>query len=176
MVRTLLTILTLALLSGCATTPLDIEKAATTTVLVSEVQASAKDHVGKDVRWGGTILTVSNKKDQTTIEILSRPMGKGARPLDKPGIGRFLVEVTGFLDPAEYPSGRDLTVVGTIQRVDEKTIGEFPYRYPVITGTNLHLWPEVVDRDPYLYDPFYGPYYPRWPYRHPYWHPHSLYW
>lgn len=167
-------------LSGCATAPAEIEKTATAPVSVAQVQKDSVSHLGKTVRWGGSILNVANRKDSTTIEVLSRPLSSSSRPLDKPGTGRFMVEIPGFVDPASYPVGRDLTVVGTLIRVDEKSVGEFPYQYPVLASINLHLWPEVVERDlyyPYYYDPFFGPpmFHP-WPYYSPAWRHHPYYW
>ena len=46
------------------------------------------------VRWGGAIASVENRRDETWIEIVERPLNT-----DK-SAGRFLARVDGFLDPA----------------------------------------------------------------------------
>lgn len=171
--------LSLLALTACSTAPKEIQSTEAEVVTVQQVQNDPEAFVGKTVRWGGSILNVANKKDTTEIQLLSRPLSAAARPLDKPGNGRFMVEVPGFVDPAEYPVGRDLTVVGSVNRIEEKAVGEYPYRYPVLVGATLHLWPERVNRDPYYpyyHDPFFSPPFHRWPYYSPFWHPHPYYW
>ena len=158
-------------LGGCATgVPKAIRDPDTTPVEVAQVQANADRHLGQRVRWGGTILSIDNKKGATEIEVLSRPLGRdGAPARDSSSLGRFIAEVDGFLDPTEYPKDRELTVVGIITRVETRPIGDYPYRYPVVQVESRHLWPEQPPPGYYAppwpnpwYDPWYGPLY--WPY------------
>ena len=165
----------LLLFTGCASSrvPPAIEKAPEKPVSVSQVQGSPDRFRERRVRWGGTIITVRNRPRTTEIELLSRPLDSRGRPRGKaPGTGRFIARLTGFVDPAEYPEKRLLTVTGRLQCLETRPIGEYPYAYPVVTVEHFHLWPPPSpSRPPNLYPApwFYPwPYHP-WPY-HP-WHP-----
>jgi outer membrane lipoprotein len=121
--------------------------------------------MGRTVRWGGTIVSVTNRAHSTEIEILARPLdGDGEPRPGAPGEGRFLAEAQGFLDPAEYPNDRSLTIAGPLLRVETRQVGEYPYVYPVVRADSRWLWPESPP--PYLY-PGYGP----WPWGGPWYDP-----
>ena len=47
-------------------------------------------------------------------------------------LGRFLVSSDGFLDPAVYSAGREVTVYGVLQNVLVRNIGTRPYLYPLV--------------------------------------------
>ena len=161
-------------LGGCATqVPEPIRNPVTTPVDVVQVQAQPERHLGQRVRWGGTILAVINRERTTEIEVLARPLGRdGAPAFESSGQGRFIVEVTGFLDPAEYPKDRELTVVGVITGHQTRPVGDYPYVYPIVRAETRHLWPEQPPPAVYgpaypwsgpwfgpWYDPWYGPFY-----------------
>jgi outer membrane lipoprotein len=172
--RTGLWIALAALLSlgGCATSrvPEAIREDAPTSPTVASVQQQPETFLGQSVRWGGTILAVHNGPDRTGIEILARPLGRDGEPDQAAsGLGRFVVEMAGFKDPAEYPEGRLLTAVGTVTRVEQRDVGDYPYPYPVVTAMAWYLWPEpppVYDLYPPFaypwYRPWYGPWYDPW--------------
>ncbi len=164
-------ILGLALvLSGCATTiPSSIREPAPGNISVTEARAAGKHLAGNPVRWGGTIASVENRASETWIEVVERPLESDGRPrqTDQTG-GRFLALVPGFLDPSIYASGRDVTVSGTLQTPLSRTIGEYPYTFPVVRSEQIHLWPRPVPVQRYYYDPFWpNPWYP-WGYPFPY--------
>lgn len=93
------------------------------------------------VHWGGLILSSENQSDRTVLEVLSYPLTREGRPdRDAEPQGRFLVERAGYLETADYDSGRLLSVVGTVQRIESATVGAAPYRYPVVEADQLHLW------------------------------------
>ncbi len=160
-----LSLLASALLSGCATgVPAAIKDGPRLSVTVPEVQRAEHQFVGAQVRWGGTILSVRNRETATEIEILARPTDSRGEPdPDKDGQGRFVAEVGGFLDPAEYPKDRLLTVVGALDRVETRPVGDYPYRFPIVKARHRYLWPEPApDLYPYAYpgpwwSPWYGP-------------------
>lgn len=164
----------LLLVGGCATgVPQAVRHAPATTVSVADVQRQAPRYIGQQVRWGGTILSVNNLSDLTEVELLARPLRDGGEPRrEAAGQGRFLVEIRRFLDPAEYPEGRSLTVTGRLARVETRPVGEYPYRYPVLQADAWHLWPappESVYIAPHpfshpWYDPWYFPGFRRWYY------------
>jgi outer membrane lipoprotein len=123
------------------------------------------------VRWGGRIVRVENKANDTWIEVIAKELDGEGRPIESDqSAGRFLVRVEGFLDPAVYQADREVTVYGVVETKVDRTIGERPYTYPMIRAQRFHLWeeefPERYGYDPwyprgYFYDPFYYPY---WPY------------
>lgn len=107
----------------------------------SKVFSDPLSHRGKVVLWGGEILQARNTSDQTWIEILQRPLTGNDRPdRDEPSQGRFLIRHEGFLDPAIYGPGREITVVGKVAGGEERTLGEIQYRYPVVSDMQMVLW------------------------------------
>jgi outer membrane lipoprotein len=156
------------LLSGCATVP---------EPLTGEYPALTPDqsgdqHVGQQVRWGGTIVDTRPGAEETCIEILGRPLDDSARPMSGDADrGRYLACRDGFEDPAIFESGRDITTIGTLTGFVEGRIGEFRYVYPRVDARTLFLWGE---RQPTrAYDPwfYYDPWWPyaRFPWSHPRW-------
>ena len=167
-----------AALSGCAAgIPRAISETPATAVTVSEVQQTESRFIGVRVRWGGTILSVRNLEAVTEIEILARPIdARGEPDPEREGQGRFIATVRGFLDPSEYPKDRLLTIVGTLDRVETRPVGDYPYRFPIVNTMQRYLWPEPVpDAYPYPYYP-YG-YLGLWrhPWYGPWWGP-GYYW
>ncbi len=160
----------LALCACVAGVPKAIRQPAPGDITVVQAQGAPDGLVGSQVRWGGTIATVQNRASETWIEIVDRPLDSSGRPqqTDKTG-GRFLARVSGFLDPAIYSKGRDVTVAGTLLSPLKRTIGDYPYLFPVVKTQVFHLWPVVVQQSPpQYYDPFWpDPWYP-WGYPFPY--------
>lgn len=149
------------LLSGCVTIPEPLR---------GEFPELAPDQPGvgaERVRWGGRLIEVLPAAEQTCLEILGMPLDSSARPFDLDAdIGRFRACKAGFLDPAVFIGGREVTVIGTIEAQVERQIGEYNYRMPQIRVETLFLWPPRPDierieiySDPF---PFFGVY-PWWP-------------
>ncbi len=164
------------LLSACASQiPEQIRNVPTDMPSVVTARANIERVVGARVRWGGTIAEVENRESQTWIEIVARNLGDDARPLESDySQGRFLARVEGFLDPAIYSKGREITVTGEIEGAQTRTIDEYQYRYPIVDVEAHHLWQPRSDYrdmqypspyspfyyDPFFYDPFYySPFY-----------------
>lgn len=167
-------------LAGCATStlPPELHDAPTPDVSVAQVQADPVKYAGQAVRWGGVILEVRNLPAVTEIEVLARSLSDGGAPsADGAGQGRFIARIPGFLEPAEYPKDRRITVAGSVVGAETRKVGDYPYLYPVVTVRSHRLWADPVP-EPYwhgypYYDPWYhpwgwgypwGPWYPRWPY------------
>lgn len=108
---------------------------------VGAVQLSTE--TGARVRWGGRIVRVEPRADETCFEIVSAPLDRAARPSSPTDAtyGRFLACNPGFFDPAIYAPEREVTVVGTVRSVDAGTVGERHYRFPVVQAEIVHLWP-----------------------------------
>lgn len=136
-------------------------------------QATRDEDAGTRILWGGVILDTRPDQRQTCFEILSRPLQTSMRPADSDQTrGRFIACKSGFLDPEVFSRGREVSLTGTIDRIDIRKVGEFDYRYPVVTAEFLSMWPERQDVIIYEYDMFYDPWYWYYPYRYPYRYPY----
>lgn len=159
------------LLSGCAgNIPDRIRLSPAYNIKVKQVQAAPKRYLDAQVRWGGEIISIENKQSETWFEVLARPLDSGGYPAGEGATeGRFLARMPGFLDPAVYAPGRELTVSGRLQSTITRLVGEFSYRFPLVSIEDAYLWPlrkDVYDQrynspwnDPF-YDSFYAPWYP----------------
>jgi outer membrane lipoprotein len=178
----------LVLLSGCyGHIPVEIRDPAPDNPRLPEVRQDARSFIGRPVRWGGAIVKVDNLENETWIELVAKGLGDYGRPRDvDESDGRFIARVPGFLDPAIYREGREVTVYGRIEAGIERSIGEKRYSYPLVVVETLYLWPDFEERryayDPYYFFPYYypAPYpyhgyygyygysgYPYWPFRDP---------
>lgn len=138
----ILVLLPLLLPGGCASGPpfdtSQVDRALTPAVISAEPQHAT----GRQVLWGGIILGVTNLAHSTLVEMQAYPLGYREKPRpDEAPLGRFLLEQSGFLEPAVYTDGRLLTVAGTITRIDTGKAGESEQTYPVVEAKQLHLWP-----------------------------------
>lgn len=167
-------------LAGCASAvPEAIRKAPDEDVRIATARRAPESVQGKAVRWGGKIAAVRNAKDETTLEIVGRQLNGDGRPRDEDqSEGRFLAKVAGFIDPAVYETGREVSVRGQLEGAVKQDIGEFTYTYPVVRAEQVYLWPPrpLPQRYPDHSDPFYDPFWydpwspwgawsPYWPYR-----------
>ncbi len=143
----------------------------------SDVQSASAQSAGKFtakplVRWGGTIASINNQSaGKTRLEVVSRPLYGGGRPIhDDRSDGRFVAIVNAFLDPEIVKVGRDITVLGNVQRLESGTVGESAYVYPVVVVESYRYWKKRVaarlrhfphwNTYPYRrYDPFWD----NWP-------------
>ena len=176
--RAVWVMLAVALLSGCATDlPETIRTPPPTDISLDKARDNPNAVIGQRVRWGGTIAAVENRTADTWLDVVVRELDSHGRPREvDQSQGRFLARANGFLDPAVYTKGREVTVAGTIEGVTTRPIGEHPYRYVLIKADTVHLWePRVERRDSYR-SPYYDPFWhdPFWPWRPypgyaPYW-------
>lgn len=142
-------------MGACATIPAPLEGsyAATTPKLAPPD--------GETVRWGGEVIRVEPKAETTCVEVLAHELGPSARPIDTDrSAGRFIACQDGFIEPGDYPKGREVTVVGQLSGTVTGRVGEFDYVYPRIAASTMYLWPKRVQRvagyGPGFYDPFWG--------------------
>lgn len=176
--RSALILLVVFLLNGCA---LDAYSPVSNPEFkgpaLKTVRANPEAFVDTRVRWGGSIARVENRSDETLVEIVEHPLRRYGRPQTSyQSEGRFVARIPGFLDPAIYDEGRQITVTGTLKGSVQRKIGEHPYEFPLVAADEYSLWEE---REPeYTYHP-----YPYWHYgfgyRHHFFHhgyPYYWYW
>jgi outer membrane lipoprotein len=118
----------------------------------SEVQQEPQKYVGEAVLWGGKIIETQIKDGATDLVVLQLELGGQDRPRDDDqSHGRFLIRSAQFLDPALYPQGTLVTVVGRLKGAETRLIGQMPYAYPVIDPTEIKKWPAAIDSSPRLH-------------------------
>jgi outer membrane lipoprotein len=141
-----LLLITALLGAGCATGPFEIDATAVSRIGPAHVLAES-GHEGRRAVWGGRVVNVSNLADRTEIEVVSLPLDGADRPRlgAEPGV-RFLLVQPGFLEPTRYSPGRYLTVLGKIDGLDERLVGDFVYEQPVMRAERIHLWPADTNR------------------------------
>lgn len=162
----------LILIASCAPFPKEVTQDVTEDITFAEVLKTPDAFKGRTVIWGGVIVETLPRADETLVIVRQTALDLSKQPkdLDK-SEGRFLVRYKGFLDPAIYAKDRELTIVGTISGRDERAVGEYRYRYPVLDARALRLWEK---RDPYYYhdpwtwDPLFYPWGPYPGHRYPY--------
>lgn len=158
------------LLAACASVPESVRGPTDPSITLASVRGNESMINGQLVRWGGLVARVQNKDNQSWIEIVEQPLNSWGRPVggNQTG-GRFLAVFGGFLDPLIFQTGREITVVGSLQPTVEGKIDDQPYKFPVLSGSGYHLWEPRRDyhHDDVLlirgsyWDPFwYRPYYP----------------
>lgn len=163
--RWLLLFLFILLLSGCAhAISKDLRTKSDPTLTLGQVRKNPNAYKEKLVVWGGEIIDTVNQSDGTTqIEVFQKPLGWRGEPRDTVASeGRFLVIADKDLDPYIYRRGRKITVAGEIIGEKVKPLGEMEYRYPVLSGKQIYVWPLYYYYPyPYYYDdPWWG--YPYW--------------
>ncbi len=161
-----LAIAALALMGCQSGIPLEIREEPAGAPTIVQVQQTATQFQNAPVRWGGKIVKVENKAQDTWVEVIQKALDDDGRPKDEDdSMGRFLIRSSEFLDPVIYRADRFLTVRGSVEGLLEQKIGERPYSYPVLKPQRLYLWeaaPKNLYRnDPwypggYFYDPYFG--------------------
>ena len=162
-----LLVLTSLVMLGCQSAPLlPVPK---TNPPVAAVQSNPDAHKDQVVTWGGVILSSEAKKDGTEITILAKRLSSSTRPIESDvSLGRFITNINGFLDPAVFAPGREMSVNGIVTGTENRKVDDYDYLYPVVNATTYHLWPVRIkyEDDDYYWDPWYGPRYYPYPYYH----------
>lgn len=166
--------MTILLISvGACTAPYPVPK---DNLSLAEVQNNIGSHKNKLVAWGGIIMATDNKQNASTLTILAKPLDNFGQPIvSETSYGRFLARSSGFLDPAVFAPGCQVTVTGTIIDTENHKIGEYNYAMPVLNIETYRIWtrppppPSTTAAPAYgvsgywWYDPWY-PMYPVYPY------------
>ncbi|NJN45453.1 MAG: hypothetical protein HC808_02010 [Candidatus Competibacteraceae bacterium] len=93
---------------------------------------------GVRVRWGGEIAGVENQRAETWLEIVEHPLGRsGRRVTSAPAKGRFIARFSGFLDPAIYAAGRQITVIGTLTDQIQRTMASTRINFRWSSSTTI---------------------------------------
>jgi outer membrane lipoprotein len=137
-----LTLWSLGWLFGCSGVSKEARSQVSYTGTFAELQANPEPHIGQTVLLGGNIISVQVLGQGSELTVLQLELGSSDRPLDTDASqGRFLIRSARFLDPALYPEKTPITVVGKVTGIQERTIGDMPYRYPVLEPVEIKKWP-----------------------------------
>ena len=131
------------------------------TLTYRTVHSALDQYTGKTVLWGGVIIETTNKKGETVFKVRQTELDIEKRPknVDR-SEGRFIVRYAGFLDPAIYQEGREITAAGVVVGQETLPLGHTQYSYPVVQAREIHLWKKrkpVRYYHPWYWDyPFFG--------------------
>lgn len=131
----------LALMAGCATQVFrNLDN--THPVAPFEIQQSAQSFDGIEVLWGGRVVAVHNLAGSTRVEIIAFPLNRAQQPVpEAESIGRFILVVPGFAEPADYAPGRHLTAQGVIAGTWLGLVDGREYPFPVLQASAVNVWP-----------------------------------
>jgi outer membrane lipoprotein len=94
------------------------------------------------VLWGGMIVEVRNYEHHSEFEILAFPLDDKQRPMiDQRDQGRFIAIVPGYVEAANWPLGRYVSVIGNLTGDRRGAIRQAEYIYPEVDADKMHLWP-----------------------------------
>lgn len=136
--------LALILLSGCAPVLSQaVIDASNPDVSLGELQRNPEKYEGMSVLFGGTIIQSGNDNAGSWVELLQRPLGYRLEPklTDETG-GRLLLKSKDIWDNQIFSKGRRITLVGKVEGMETRSVGETAYDYPVLRVTEYHLWQE----------------------------------
>lgn len=133
-------------LAGCAGSPPVIPEPLETqidkTLTFSQVIESPDSHRGRVIAIGGEVLKAKGLREGTQIEVLELPLDDDYQPSREltTSRGRFLALQRTFIDPATFPGGTRITIVGEVTGSSVERLDESEYRYPTVEIKHLHVW------------------------------------
>jgi len=139
-----LLLLIIFLVTGCSNNlPANIKTAPAYDLKYMHVIAEEVDSfIGKQVRWGGKIIKVMKRGDESLIEIQNYPVNRYGLPLlNLPTRGKFIAKSDQLLDPDVYLKGLLVTFSGTLDPETTRVKKRKIVFLPVVNVTDIHLWP-----------------------------------
>jgi outer membrane lipoprotein len=133
----------------CACTPPPVLKTSSAAIAVTPADAAAlaEHYQGAQVVWGGELLEVRNRENASEMVVLAYPLDAGQRPQRRDAsMGRFIAVLPGYVERYDYPSGRYVTIAGTLNGTRDDLVGEQRYAYPVVKTDAVHLWQPDFDQ------------------------------
>ena len=150
------------LLAGCSSNPEVVPDTLKSQVdshlTFQEILKQPDQFQGKLVVVGGEVLQAKRLSEATQLEILQLPLDDTRRPssIKTDSQGRFLAFEHAFLDPATFPAGTRVTVVGELTGVQSAQLDAMTYQYPTMIIKHLHVWKEEAGERNQASGPWYG--------------------
>ena len=140
------------LLSACTSSkviPPDLKEQIDSSVTFRDLKASPQTFQGRTVLLGGEVLGARRVQDGVELEMLQLPVKGDDPPVERrtESQGRFLAVDRPGGDPASYPPGTRLTLIGTVTGDETRRLDESTYQYPVIDVKHLYVWSEDTYRE-----------------------------
>lgn len=128
--------------SGPPVIPPELEAQVDSSVTFRDLLAAPSSYQGRIVVLGGEVLSAKRQQDATQLEILQLPVNGDDPPAARrsESQGRFLALDQAGMDPAAYPPGTRVTVVGEVRGETVQRLDESDYRYPAILVKHLYVW------------------------------------
>jgi outer membrane lipoprotein len=135
--------------SGPAVVPEEFRSQIDSSVSFRDIQAAPQNFHGRTVLLGGEILSANRTQEGTEFEILQLPASANDPPAERrsESQGRFLATDHRPVDPASFPSGTRVTLVGEVKGDEERRLDESTYHYPTVDVKHLYVWDPEVYRE-----------------------------
>ena len=135
--------------SGPPVVPDDLRSQIDSSASFRDIQASPYQFQGRTVLLGGEILAAKRTKEGTEFEVLQLPVTADDPPAERlsESQGRFLAIDRRAVDPASFPPGTRITLVGEVRGNEERRLDESSYDYPTLDVKHLHVWDPEVYRE-----------------------------
>jgi outer membrane lipoprotein len=135
--------------SGTKVIPPELEEQIDNSVSYRDIQASPQAVQGRTVLLGGEVLGARRVQDGVELEILQLPVKGEDPPVERrtESQGRFLALDRAAGDPASFPPGTKVTIVGAVTGEDTRRLDESTYRYPTVDVKHLYVWSEDQYRE-----------------------------
>jgi outer membrane lipoprotein len=149
----------LAFVVGCSSSPDvipdSLESQVDQSVTFPDLAQTPASYTGRTVVVGGQVLRATRTREGTELEVLELPLDKSHRPaMDRmESRGRFIALDRQQRDPAAFPAGLPVTIVGNVTGATTQRVDEAELRYPTMDVQHVHVWTD----DPYARRGGYGP-------------------
>src|SRR5713101_2969408 len=126
------------LLASCATIPSEFTKQVDQDLTFADAKRAPEQFRGKIFLLGGTVSERTDLPDMTKMRIHEHQVDTRYSPhISVPSEGEFLVVIRPPVNPAQYPAGKRVTVVGKLTGVEPAT-GREPL--PSFDALYLRSW------------------------------------
>jgi outer membrane lipoprotein len=135
--------------SGSKVIPPELKDQIDSSVSFRDIQASPQALQGRVVLLGGEVLGARLVQDGVELEVLQLPVKDDDPPSERrtESEGRFFAIVRSAGDPASFPPGTKVTLVGAVAGEETRRLDESTYRYPIVEVKHLYVWSEDAYRE-----------------------------
>jgi outer membrane lipoprotein len=161
-------------LPSCANSdlvPTHLQSQVSRDISFGDIKANPERFKGRIVVIGGHVLSATQRKDQTEIEVLQLPLNRSDQPASHlmNSKGRFLAFSKTASAPAAVPPGSYVSMVAEVLGSQTALLDDVTYTYPTFAIKTFKVWPKSQQ----YARPF--PFWDRWnypfddPWTYPYW-------
>jgi len=135
--------------SGSKVIPSELKEQIDSSVSFRDIQASPQTVQGRTVLLGGEVLGARLVQGGVELEVLQLPVKDDDPPTERrtESEGRFFAIDRSSGDPASFPPGTKVTLVGVVSGEETRRLDESTYRYPIVDVKHLYVWSEDAYRE-----------------------------